>query len=218
MFSQFLLGRVLGGAEWVLYLLLALSITSIGLILERTWFYGKASKGLGEFRTKVRKAAEAGRWEKVKTDAEERVQRDGGDFVDMDSELVLAMVAYSIKTDLHPTAIVLEQLAQDAILRAKLQWDRNLVFLATTGSNAPFVGLFGTVLGIIKAFQSLSEQSATGVPGVTAGVAEALIATAIGILVAIPSIVAFNFFQRRIKSAVTSAEALKSFLIGQLLT
>jgi biopolymer transport protein ExbB len=100
-------------------------------------------------------------------------------------------------------------------VRSKISWDKNLSVLATIGSNAPFIGLFGTVLGIIKAFHDLAHQ-ATGAQVVTEGISEALVATAFGLLVAIPAVVAFNFFQRKVKSAVAEADALKSYLIGKL--
>lgn len=112
---------------------------------------------------------------------------------------------------------MLEQLARDALLRSKLAWEKNLSILATIGNNAPFIGLFGTVLGIIKAFHDLSQQAAaTGAQGVTSGISEALVATAVGILVAIPAVFAYNMFQRRVKNAVAQAEALKSFMVGKL--
>ena len=114
------------------------------------------------------------------------------------------------------SAEILTELAQDSVVRARIQWEKNLSVLATIGSNAPFVGLFGTVLGIIKAFHDLSQQAGAGVQTVTSGISEALIATAVGILVAIPAAVAFNLFQRRVRFAVAEAEALKSFLVGKL--
>ena len=111
---------------------------------------------------------------------------------------------------------ILNELAQDSVVRARLYWERNLSVLATIGANAPFVGLFGTVLGIIKAFHDLSKQAGMGAQTVTAGIAEALVATAVGLLVAIPAVVAFNMFQRRVKAALGEAEALKSYLVGKL--
>ena len=110
----------------------------------------------------------------------------------------------------------LAEIAQDSVLRARLAWERGLAILATIGSNAPFIGLFGTVLGIIKAFHDLSQQVGGGAQAVTAGISESLVATAVGILVAIPAVVAFNLFQRKLKAALGEAEALKCFLIGKL--
>jgi biopolymer transport protein ExbB len=78
------------------------------------------------------------------------------------------------------------------------------------------VGLFGTVLGIIKAFHDLSQQTTAGSQTVTAGISEALVTTAVGLLVAIPAVIAYNLFQRKVKSAVAEAEALKSYLISSL--
>lgn len=111
---------------------------------------------------------------------------------------------------------VLVEVAGDPVLRARMDWEKNLSMLATIGSNAPFIGLFGTVLGIIKAFHDLSQQAVTGAQTVTSGISEALVATAIGLLVAIPAVIAFNLFQRRVKRALAEAESLKSFLVGQL--
>jgi len=72
-------------------------------------------------------------------------------------------------------------------------------FLATTGSAAPFVGLFGTVWGIMNSFRSIGEQGAANLATVAPGIAEALIATAIGLMAAIPAVVAYNYFVRKIK-------------------
>jgi len=82
--------------------------------------------------------------------------------------------------------------------------ERALTFLATTASTAPFVGLFGTVWGIMNAFRGLSFAGATTIQAVAPGIAEALIATAIGLAAAIPSVMAFNYFSRQVR--VLSAE------------
>ncbi|MBI4374654.1 MAG: MotA/TolQ/ExbB proton channel family protein [Deltaproteobacteria bacterium] len=206
------------GAQAVFYLLVALSVISVALIMERAWFYKQASKGLEEFRRKIRSAVERKEWEDARRYIEERKSSQGNSPIDMETELVSSMLASRTQAanSFYPKA--LEELSQDAILRSRLTWEENLVVLATIGNNAPFIGLFGTVLGIIKAFHTLSEQAeGTGMGTVTAGIAEALVATALGILVAIPAVMAFNFFQRRIKSALSEAEGLKSFLIAKIL-
>jgi biopolymer transport protein ExbB len=93
-----------------------------------------------------------------------------------------------------------------------------LAYLGTLGSNAPFIGLLGTVVGIIMAFDALGSGTATAETSalLMASIAEALVATAIGLAVAIPAIVAFNYFQRRIKTITTNSEALGRVLIGWL--
>jgi len=82
--------------------------------------------------------------------------------------------------------------------------ERALTFLATTASTAPFVGLFGTVWGIMDAFRGLSMAHSSTIQAVAPGIAEALIATAIGLAAAIPSVMAFNYFSRQVR--VLSAE------------
>jgi biopolymer transport protein ExbB len=79
--------------------------------------------------------------------------------------------------------------------------------LASLGANAPFIGLFGTVLGIIRAFAYLGEQS--GSTAVMSGVSQALYATALGLLVAIPAVIAFNYFSRRAKDLYLEIENIK---------
>lgn len=86
--------------------------------------------------------------------------------------------------------------------------EKRLGILATFGNNAPFIGLFGTVLGIINAFHSLSKEgSEFGVNVVMGGISEALIATATGLFVAIPSVIAYNYFVRKIKMILLEMEA-----------
>jgi len=85
-----------------------------------------------------------------------------------------------------------------AIVRSEL--DRGVSGLATIGSSAPFVGLFGTVVGIINAFKGISTEKSTGLGAVAGGISEALVATAIGLFVAIPAVWMFNYFNERLKA------------------
>jgi biopolymer transport protein ExbB len=94
----------------------------------------------------------------------------------------------------------------------KLRLDKNLAFLGTVGANAPFIGLLGTVLGIITTFRMLEQAGTMGTAeysaAVMGGIYEALVATAVGLLVAIPAVIAFNVFQRRVKLLLGEADAL----------
>ncbi|MDO9018123.1 MAG: MotA/TolQ/ExbB proton channel family protein, partial [Myxococcales bacterium] len=113
--------------------------------------------------------------------------------------------------------------------------ERYLAFLGTVGNNAPFVGLFGTVIGIIQAFDKLragesaardaarraAQAGGAAAPALDTGavmgtLAEALVATAIGLLVAIPAVAAFNYFQRRVKSLVASSDTLSHVVTASL--
>lgn len=97
------------------------------------------------------------------------------------------------------------------IERPKLE--RSLGFLATVGSNAPYIGLFGTVLGIMKSFNDLSKATTAGQNTVMAGISAALIATAAGLLVAIPCVLAFNYFQKQVKAVMTNLDSLKDIIL-----
>lgn len=200
------------GAEWVLYVLILLSIFSVTILFERSFFYRGALRGIEEFRKSLRDAVNSGEWERALQIAKTRSSGQALEKPDLESAMAAALLG-----ERRGTPEILNELAQDHVVRAKVKWERSLSMLATIGNNAPFVGLFGTVLGIIKAFNDLSQQTGgTGVSGVTAGVADALVATAVGILVAIPAVVGFNLYQRRTRSALSEAEALKSFLVGKI--
>ncbi|MBN2895506.1 MAG: MotA/TolQ/ExbB proton channel family protein [Campylobacterales bacterium] len=93
----------------------------------------------------------------------------------------------------------------EAALRLLLE--KRLGILATFGNNAPFIGLFGTVLGVIDAFHTLGAGAGFGVEAVMGGISEALVATAAGLFVAIPSVIAYNYFVRRMRMLMLMREA-----------
>jgi biopolymer transport protein ExbB len=214
MLSNLFLGISLAGAEWVLYLLIAISVGSVAVIIERFTFYRAAERGLGEFRLNIRSATLKGQWDEALKTALNRKMTHDATCIDLETAIATALLQHK-KESAENAVEVLNEIAQDEIVRARLAWEKNLAILSTIGANAPFIGLFGTVLGIIKAFHDLS-QSASGAQTVSAGVSEALVATAVGILVAIPAVVAFNLFNRKVKSGVAYAESMKSFLIGKM--
>jgi biopolymer transport protein ExbB len=115
-----------------------------------------------------------------------------------------------------PCADKLEAALNGAKARERMRLERNLAFLATLGSNAPFIGLFGTVLGIIKAFHDLSHSQGGGPSVVMAGISEALVATAVGLMVAIPAVVAFNYFNRRVRAAMAQVEWLAHLALAEV--
>jgi biopolymer transport protein ExbB/TolQ len=95
-----------------------------------------------------------------------------------------------------------------AVESERLRYERGLAFLGTLGSNAPFIGLFGTVLGIIRAFHDLAANTAQGAQAVMAGIAEALVATAVGLLVALPAVAMYNTLARHVETAASAAGAM----------
>jgi biopolymer transport protein ExbB len=212
MLSQIFLGISMIGGEWVLYLLVLLSVISVAIMFERAKFYREATRGGAEFRKSIREAATSGNWEAARRIAEDRA-KSGEGTANLEAEVAAALLARTSSQKLSTD--VLTEVAQDAVVRARLHWERNLAALATIGNNAPFIGLFGTVMGIMRAFHDLANVG-SGVNTVSVGISEALVTTAVGILVAIPAVAAFNLFQRRVKAGVAQAESMKCFLIGRM--
>ncbi|HXU02873.1 MAG TPA: MotA/TolQ/ExbB proton channel family protein, partial [Polyangia bacterium] len=96
----------------------------------------------------------------------------------------------------------------------RLEMEKNLGVLGTLGNNAPFIGLFGTVLGIIKAFADLSRNQGGGAAAVMSGISEALVATAVGLMVAIPAVIAFNFFQAKVRKTIGRIDAVAHMVLA----
>ncbi len=105
---------------------------------------------------------------------------------------------------------------QKAKSRASTQLEKYLTFLATTGSTAPFIGLFGTVWGIMNAFRSIGATGSANLATVAPGIAEALIATAVGLFAAIPAVVAYNFFIHRVRVVTKDMENFSTDLINAI--
>jgi biopolymer transport protein ExbB len=113
-------------------------------------------------------------------------------------------------------AAAVEEVMASRWLHEKQRLEKYLIILGTLGNNAPFIGLFGTVLGVIKAFNDLGTTGQSGVAVVMAGISVALIATAFGILVAIPAVVANNYFVTRIRELQTDTDILCRIILAYL--
>ncbi len=201
---QQLMSLLSHGVEWVLYLLIALSVIVLGLGVER-WF--------ALFRIRAEQARVKSLLAKaLKGDQEAEAQLRAHPSVP--AKMVVALA------DQHYTAPeALQEYIDSAMTEERSRLERNLAFLATVGSNAPFIGLFGTVLGIVNAFADLATAETTGPQVVMAGISEALVATAVGIGVAIPALVLFNIFKSRSKNLLRQAETLtKLFMAHRLET
>jgi biopolymer transport protein ExbB/TolQ len=191
------------GAEWVLWLLVGLSVASVAVMIERIRFFNARSIDTDQLIKDVRKAMESG------DDAAVR-KRWGS------SEAMAAKVALSALEEIGSGADAVGEAMNSAKTRAKQDHERNLIFLGTLGNNAPFIGLFGTVLGIIVAFDDLAENPTGDATIVMDGISEALVATAIGLLVAIPAVVMFNYLNRRVRAAVTGTDEVAHAILGVL--
>ncbi len=190
-------------SEWVLYLLLGLSIISIGVIVERWLFYSKRSIDAHAVRKELARSLDKGDFQA----AAKALERHDT----LQTNAVLAGLQSYAK---GPESV--EDLVSGALGTERARYEQRLGFLATIASNAPYIGLFGTVLGIIRAFKDLSVNIAEASSSVMAGISEALLATAIGLLVAIPAVVAYNVFKARVKRAVTECELLARVVLSSL--
>jgi biopolymer transport protein ExbB len=200
---EYLMGLPIFEAEWVLWLLLVLSLISIAVIIERIIFFVTHRIDVSSVREMFAQELSKGDY-----DAAARVLKDQDS---METNVVLFGLREHKK---GPEAV--EDLMAGAMAREKIRHERGLTFMGTVGSNAPFIGLFGTVLGIIKAFADLAGNIAEASSLVMAGISEALIATAIGLLVAIPAVIAHNSFRAVVKKSAANTELLARTLLAQL--
>jgi len=113
-------------------------------------------------------------------------------------------------------AAAVEEIAMASIIREKQRYERAISILGTVGSNAPFIGLLGTVIGVILAFAELGRNPKGGLEVVGPGISEALVATAVGLLVAIPAVVLFNWFKALLKKRLNDTDFLCRLVIAQL--
>lgn len=180
------------GSRWVLWLLLILSVLAVALMLERLWFFIQEKST----RRQIDRALA-----KLEQDGPEAAMQELKGLKSMQAAIVRAGVQHA-----QAGAASVEERIAAVVESERLRYERGLAFLGTLGNNAPFIGLFGTVLGIIRAFHDLSANTAQGAQAVMAGIAEALVATGVGLLVALPAVATYNAFTRHVETA--AAEAL----------
>ena len=201
--TQKLLSFTLLGAEWVLWLLIGLSIASVGIMIERFLYYRSLNLDFEALADGLRRRL-------AKSDFE------GARKLARETNGVEAEVALAGLTEVERGVDAVGAAMMGAKSRTKLKLERNLAFLGTLGANAPFIGLFGTVLGIIKAFKDLSVNQAGGIAVVMTGISEALVATAVGLLVAIPAVVAYNTFNRRVRVYAAHMDSLAHIIMAEI--
>lgn len=191
------------GATWVMWLLIILSIIGVAIVFERIYYYYTS-------RDDPRKLQEDLRLLLAKKDlpgAKERLAQS--------PSFVARILRSGIEVADDGAEAAEERMTGESAL-ARSSMERNLGFLGTVGNNAPFVGLLGTVIGVIRAFHALDESAGKVTSGLMSEVGEALVATAIGLLVALPAVAFFNFFQRLIRYRMTWANALSHDLLAYL--
>lgn len=186
------------GAGWVLWLLVGLSVAAVAIIVERALFFLRSRDGAERTDADVlSKGALAGLSGHQSFEAQ--------------------VLAAGLASQKEGTA-VMERRMRSTLQRLRRNASSRLGFLGTVGANAPFMGLLGTVIGIIRAFQELDASQGEVTAGLMAEVGEALIATAVGILVAIPAVAAYNYFQQLIEARSQRAEASADNLLAAVQT
>jgi biopolymer transport protein ExbB len=194
------LNLALAGGEWVLYLLILSSVLSLAVMIQKAIYI---------YRNRIH-------WEEFSEMLTGFLNRDDPEaalhYVRQHSAPASRVVEAGLQ-NLGKGPEAVEEIMIAKRIAEKFKMENKLVILGTLGNNAPFIGLFGTVLGIIKAFHDLSVAENSNPSVVMAGVSEALVATAVGLLVAIPAVMAYNYYQRKVKEVVTQMEASSKMLL-----
>lgn len=203
MLTNFLLQFALIGAEWVLWVLVILSFINGYIIIERLAFYWKRSVDGQALRQQLEKLFRSGEFSKA------------ADVLKDNDAMEARVVLFGLREwERGPEAV--EDLMIGAVATERTRYDKGLGFLGTVGNNAPFIGLFGTVLGIIGAFANLADGSAEASKAVMHAISEALVATGVGLIVAIPAVIAFNIYKSRGKKSLAQTELLAKSLVAYL--
>jgi biopolymer transport protein ExbB/TolQ len=200
------------GAEWVMWVLIFLSVLSIGVMIERARYFRSLRDDLGALGKKLTSLLRANKLEEARAALRA-------------SPSPAALVALAGLEHDEDGPEAREKAMHSELARVRPSLERNLAFLGTVGNNAPFVGLFGTVIGIIQSFDALKAPTGRTVAAAQAAaqaatsrvmgtIAEALVATAVGLLVAIPAVAAFNYFQRIVKQQLNLTETLTQLVLS----
>ncbi|HUL17250.1 MAG TPA: MotA/TolQ/ExbB proton channel family protein [Terriglobales bacterium] len=184
-------------AKIVVFVLFILSIYSFGVMIDRALMYSAARKQSRIFVQQVAGALKEGKLDEAIAIAERnkkshiaKVVATGlSEFQTASQQVTDAELIDAAKRGLERSV---------AIVHAEMK--RGLSALATIGSTAPFVGLFGTVMGILNAFKGIEAQKISGLSAVAGGIAEALVTTALGLLVAVPAVWAYNYFTNKVEA------------------
>ena len=186
--------------SFTLVILMFLSVLSVTFALERWWYFRGASGKSDDILASVRKHLEGGKTEGAVAWCQKH------------PSAVAQVVGYGL---MHAgrSRKDLEELMLSKLKEERLKLERYTPILGTLGNISPFIGLFGTVVGIIKAFRDLAASGTGGPSVVAAGIAEALVATAAGLIVAIPAAILYNYFMGRLKRLTVEMEVASARLI-----
>ena len=200
--TERILSATLVGSDWVLWLLVFLSILSVTIMVERAIVMSGRAPQLDDLGERLLKLLSAGDFK----GAREILGPPRS------PEVRVALIGLG---ELPHGRIAAAEAMASARSHERLAMEKHLGILGTLGNNCPFIGLFGTVLGIIKAFADLSHNQGGGAAVVMAGIAEALVATAVGLMVAIPAVVAYNVLQGRVRRTLGRVDAMAHLILAR---
>jgi biopolymer transport protein ExbB/biopolymer transport protein TolQ len=205
MIVERLLKVALLGSSWVLYLLLALSVFSFSTMFERYLYFKRHNVDFEALRKQLRKH--------LQDDDLEQAEKLLAASKAIEARVALEALHWSSGGPGAMTDAVDSELS-----RVKAELERGSNLLGTLGNNAPFVGLLGTVLGVIISFHALGDagQNTQAMGGVMSGIAEALVSTGVGLFVALPAVVAYNVIQKRIGEVESGALSLTKLLTAYI--
>ncbi|MFZ0394436.1 MAG: MotA/TolQ/ExbB proton channel family protein [Terracidiphilus sp.] len=196
-------------AKSVAVILFIESIWSLAVMIDRYLYFSAARKQSREFAPKVAGALKDSKLEEAIKVADRSKKSHLAEVVTAGLQEFRVSGGQATEQTIESSGRALDR--AEAIVHAKLK--RGLAVLATIGATAPFVGLFGTVVGILHAFQQIATQKTSGIGAVAGGIAEALVTTAFGLLVAIPAVMAFNYFTGRVEAFDVEMDNSSSELI-----
>lgn len=191
------------GAEWVMWLMLILGLVMIVIAIERFLLLSKTKVDAPELARSLVDYLDRGQALTAKNklteglSMEQRVLADG-------------------LSQYHRGGIYVEQIMLSTLARERQRYNRYLSYFGTIGNNTPFIGLFGTVIGIILAFKKLGENPKGGLEVIGPLISEALVATAVGLFVAIPAVVLFNWFKSEVKERMSNTDFLMRIVMAHL--
>ncbi len=199
----------------VVFVLLIMSVWSLAVMIDRALYFSAARKQSREFAPRVAGALKEGRLDEAIKVADRNKKSHLAEVVTAGLQEFRNYGSGGTVTEEQVEASQRALERSEAIVHAKLK--RGLGGLATIGATAPFIGLFGTVIGILDAFQSIATQKTSGIGAVAGGISEALVTTAFGLFVAIPAVMAFNYFTNRVESFDVEMDNSSSELVDYFL-
>jgi biopolymer transport protein TolQ len=189
------------GHEATLWILVLLSVISVAFIFERYVALKQVLKSSNNMTKKIQDALQGNSLKDIEDLARDKDTLEG------------RALAYGIRHSKEHGTKGLEEIFNSYAQIERPELEKRLNFLATVGSNAPFIGLLGTVFGIMDAFRGLATSQGD-IQEVLRGISQALVATATGLMVAIPAVIAYNFFQKRVKRIMQSLDCSKDICLA----